>query len=197
MSLILASQSPRRAQLLEALGLPFKTLKIETQEKDPSIQELEKGVLENAFQKAVVGRQATQEPSAIVIAADTLVAIEGQVLGKPNDASEATRMLELLSGKKHQVVTGLVLINSEGKSTQSAVSSWVVFKKLAPTEIQKYVETKEPYDKAGSYAVQGLGTLFIERIEGSYTNIMGFPIEQFLRDLEILSEKSIYEWFAP
>lgn len=197
MSLILASQSPRRAQLLEALGLPFKTLKIETQEKDPSIQELEKGVLENAFQKAVVGLQATQEPSAIVIAADTLVAIEGQVLGKPHDASEATRMLELLSGRKHQVVTGLVLMNQEGKSTQSAVSSWVVFKKLAPTEIQKYVQTLEPYDKAGSYAVQGLGTLFIERIEGSYTNIMGFPIEQFLRDLETLSEKSIYEWFTP
>lgn len=196
MSLILVSQSPRRAQLLEALGLPFQTIKIETKETDPSIRELEKGILENAYRKAVAGLKKTQDPSSIVIAADTLVAVDGQVLGKPAHSSEATRMLELLSGKRHQVVTGLVLIDSKGKSTQSAVSSGVIFKKLSTLEIQKYVQTKEPYDKAGSYAIQGLGTLFIERIEGSYTNIMGFPIEQFLKDLEIISERPIYEWFA-
>jgi len=194
-SLILASQSPRRAQLLEALGLPFKVLRFETAETDPKEEDLENGVLQNAYEKARVGLKQVEDKTPLIIAADTLVSIEGQVLGKPAGKLEAVRMLKLLSGKKHRVITGLVLMNEKGESIQSAVNSWVFFRKLNLTEIDKYVDTPEPYDKAGSYAVQGLGSLFIEKIEGSYSNIMGFPIEQFLKDLEKISGKSIYEWF--
>jgi len=194
-SLILASQSPRRAQLLEALGLPFKVLRFQTVETDPKEEDLENGVLKNAYEKARIGLQQVEDKSPLIIAADTLVSIEGQVLGKPSDKAEAVRMLKLLSGKKHRVITGLVLMNEKGEAIQSAVNSWVFFRKLDLTEIQKYVDTPEPYDKAGSYAVQGLGALFVDKIEGSYSNIMGFPIEQFLKDLEKISGKSIYDWF--
>ena len=106
-------------------------------------------------------------------------------------------MLELLSGKTHRVVTGLALISTDERTSFSAVSSWVTFKKISLDEKKQYAATFEPYDKAGSYAIQGLGCLFIEKIEGSYTNIMGFPIEKFLQELPHVSGVPAYKWFLP
>lgn len=194
--LYLASSSPRRKQLIEALGLKFELLQIDVEELDPSFDSVEKGVIVNAEKKGAAGVQKILKQDAIVIAADTVVALENKVLGKPKSHQEALTMLSTLSGNTHRVVTGMVLFHSNGKKSASAVSSWVTFKKIPIEEIKSYAETREPYDKAGSYAIQGLGARFIERIEGSYTNIMGFPIERFLEELALVSGISIFKWFG-
>lgn len=193
--LYLASSSPRRRQILEAIGLPFKVIRAEVDEIDPSSHSVEQGVIENAELKARAALKALKDPTDIVITADTLVVLDDQVLSKPKNSDDVVAMLTSLSGRKHRVVTGMAIQTLSGKKSLAAVSSWVTFRSLSIDEMKNYAATREPYDKAGSYAVQGLGTLFIEKIEGSYTNIMGFPVEKFLTELPIVAGISIHHWF--
>ena len=192
--LCLASQSPRRRQLLENLGLPFSVILPSGDEKTPTVAGLEAGTRENALMKARAVA-AGLKGEFVTIGADTLVAIDGVVLGKPRDHAEAKEMLRQLSGREHTVVTGLALVDSKGKSRPSHDTSRVKFRNLSDAEIDEYVATREPHDKAGSYAVQGLGALFIERIDGSYTNVMGLPIEKLLTELAALTGIPASEWF--
>lgn len=197
--LILASRSPRRRQLLDALGLPVTVKDVDVDEKDPepgSTDAAFAAVLEaNARLKAEAVLE-TAPAEAIVVAADTLVALDGHALSKPRTPAEATAMLEKLSGREHQVFTGLALARKGAAVRLSHARSAVRFHRLEKDAIARYVATKEPYDKAGSYAVQGLGMLFIDRIEGSYTNVMGLPLELFLLELEAFSGLDRYRWFS-
>lgn len=196
-NLYLASASPRRKQLMEALGLSFKIIQAPVEELDPSVEFVEEGVIENARKKALSGLNQLGSQSGIVVAADTLVTYQERVLGKPKDNTEVISMLDLLSGNTHRVVTGLALISTQGLTSFSFVSSQVEFRTISAEEKNQYAATREPYDKAGSYAIQGLGCLFIKKIEGSYTNIMGLPIEKLLEELPKVSSIPAYEWFLP
>jgi septum formation protein len=194
-SLLLASQSPRRRQLLESIGLSFKILDIDVEEL-PTKTKIKAAlfVCKNAEKKALAGLEKAKE-TEIVIGADTIVTIKNQILGKPKDLEEAYRFLSLLSGKTHKVFTGISLASKSLGTRKNFDCSEVTFKKLSKSEISAYLSTKEPYDKAGAYAIQGLGSILIKNIKGSYTNIMGFPIELFLSELEKLSKIKIYKWF--
>lgn len=194
-SLYLASQSPRRAQLLEALGLPYKKLDVSVDEAPGSVNTIQEVVKWNAVLKGRAGLPLLPRDRDIVLGADTLVVIQDEVLGKPRDPEDALRMLRRLSGATHQVWSGLFLASRENGELTRAVLSEVTFHKLSEETIGQYITTREPYDKAGSYAVQGLSTLFIDKIAGSYTNVMGLPMECLLESLTELTSISIFEWF--
>lgn len=197
--LILASRSPRRRQLFDALGLSVTIKDVDIDEEDPAPGSDDPSIArvleKNARTKAEAVLADTPD-EAIVIAADTMVAIDGYVLGKPKSRQEAAAMLERLSGREHQVFTGLALVQKGKAPRTSYARSAVKFHPLERVAIDRYVATREPYDKAGSYAVQGLGMLFIEKIEGSYTNVMGLPLELLLVELEAYSGLDRYRWFA-
>lgn len=171
--LILASASPRRKKLLGWLGFDFE---IRPTDVDESIPPGENAV-DAARRLAVAKAQAADngENGAVILAADTLVTIDDRILGKPEDIAEAKRMLGYLSGREHQVVTGFHLIGPFGSQTGSA-QSVVRFRNLSQTEISAYVATGEPMDKAGSYAIQGMGACIVEEVSGSYTNVVGLPL---------------------
>lgn len=194
--LVLASQSPRRRQILEALGLPFTVLPSGAEEKSGSSREVAAIVMNNAFAKAqeVVAKVAKD---SLVIGADTVVVLDEAVLGKPVDADDARRMLKALSGRPHAVVTGMALVSARYGERRSCVRTEIRFRTLTVPEIENYLLSKEPFDKAGSYGIQGLASLFINRIDGSYTNVMGLPIEQLLKDLEALTSIPPWKWVAP
>ena len=174
MDIILASQSPRRRELLERMGLPFRII---TPDIDEHMErELPPGELVAAISAEKAGAVAAQAgPGAVVIAADTVVALDGAVLGKPADEEEAFRMLSLLSGNRHQVYTGLTVLRREQVFSQWEETS-VTFRPLTAEEIEAYIATGEPMDKAGAYGIQGYGALFIEGISGDYYNVMGLPV---------------------
>jgi septum formation protein len=180
--LILASASPRRAELLRAAGIPFEVVVADVDERVLPGEAPEPYVRRVAEAKAAaVIRNAAGRP---VLAADTAVVADGIILGKPDDADDARRMLRLLSGRAHEVMTGVCLMSSGGSAPHisSAVESTAVwFADLSPDEIECYVQTGEPMDKAGSYAIQGLGSRFVTRIEGSYSNVVGLPISLVYR----------------
>jgi len=124
-----------------------------------------------------------------------LVLIDHEVLGKPKNKSEVIETLKKLSGKSHRVVTALAMLSEEYGKRLSLTESTVYFRDLTDEEVLAYAKTEEPYDKAGSYALQGLGSLFIEKVEGSYTNVVGLPVETLLRELEALTQIPIFDWF--
>ncbi len=192
--LYLASSSPRRRQLLEALGLSFQVVPSETDEKHPDVTTLTDILTENAVAKARAGFQAAGDEKGLAIGADTLVAVNEKVLGKPKNPADVVSMLHALSGRSHTVMTGVALVTS-GKVTHFVETSKVVFRLLSDQEIVAYSRIQEPYDKAGSYAVQGASCVFIEKIEGSYTNVMGLPTERLLRQLEVHTAIPVFEWF--
>ena len=172
--LILASGSPRRKELLKALGLEFEVLPSRCEEKitaaDPAAL-----VTFLAAQKAeeVAGRVK----EGLVLGADTIVCHAGTILGKPKSKKHAVRMLTMLSGKEHEVITGVALLDAlTKKSVSDYESTKVFFRDLTSKEIEKYVATDEPMDKAGAYAIQGLGSLLVRRIEGCYFNVVGLPL---------------------
>lgn len=172
MRVILASQSPRRKELLSLFGFPFDVV--------PSMAD-ESGVTGSGAERvSILARKKAAEvasrfPDALVIGSDTLVCSGSEVLGKPADAEDAARMLRLLSGSWHEVHTGVCLIGG-GKTLVKTETSRVHFQPMTSKEIDWYIATGEPFDKAGAYAIQGIAGIFIDRIEGSHSNIIGLPL---------------------
>ncbi len=181
--IVLASGSPRRKSLLESIGLDF-TVYIpdvdESHKPDEAPSELCRRL---SRLKAEAG--ARKYPDAIVIAADTIVVIDGEILGKPSGREDAARMLRKLSGRQHEVITG-VSVAYDGRVVTEDVHTLVKFRELSEPEISAYLDTGEPYDKAGAYAVQGKGALLIEGINGDYYNVVGLPLCTLGRMLETL-----------
>lgn len=172
---ILASASPRRVELLKRLGLVFEVMPSGADESFLNGETPEKHVLRLSRHKS--DSISSLNPEAWVLGADTIVIIKGEVLGKPRTPEEARQMLGKLSGQEHLVYTGFTIRRREDNRLASrAMISSVLFKDLSEQEMSWYVNTAEPYDKAGGYAVQGLGAFFIREIRGSYTNVMGLPL---------------------
>jgi septum formation protein len=184
--LILASSSPRRADLLRAAGIPFEVFPVDVDETVGKLEPPGEHVRRLAREKADAGFQA--HPDAVVLAADTIVLISGEILGKPKDVRDAVRMLRLLSGREHEVLTGVAIVSRRGRVVEvSRTRVWVT--PLSDAEIDEYVATGEPMDKAGAYGIQGLGSRFIDRIQGSYSNVVGLPVSLVYRLLKGYPEK--------
>lgn len=174
MGLILASGSPRRRQLLEQIGLTFVVRSSDVDESvSPGLTPAQ--VVESLSARKGEAVAAEAAPGDLVLSADTVVALDGAILGKPRDRAEAEAMLTALSGRTHQVYTGVTLLQDGRRLTEHEVTA-VTFRPLSPEEIAAYVSTGEPMDKAGAYGIQGLGALLVERLEGDYFNVMGLPL---------------------
>lgn len=173
--LILASQSPRRIELLRKLGLEFDIIPASVDE----ITQPDRSPEDNALALARLKAQhvARQHPGTFVLGADTLVVLDDTLLGKPNDRQDAERMLGQLSGRTHRVISGVALIDDRGVPWQQAGVSHVTLKPVTAETIRSYIATGEPMDKAGAYAIQGKGAELIESWSGSWTNIVGLPVE--------------------
>lgn len=177
MNWILASGSPRRRELLEMLGVPDLTIRPAAgPERATPGAGPEQTVRELSLHKAQEVAQ-TCAPEDIIIAADTIVYLDGAILGKPRDHDDAVRMLTALSGREHIVYTGVAVLRG-GELRQAAERTAVRFRTLTPAEIERYIATGEPMDKAGAYGVQSLGALLVERIDGDFYNVMGLPVEK-------------------
>ncbi|MCD6452464.1 MAG: septum formation inhibitor Maf [Acidobacteria bacterium] len=173
--IVLASSSPRRISLLKMLGVTFEPVPASI------VEEKREGEEPADFARRIAKEKAFQVAERVkaefVIAADTVVVIDGEVLGKPEDENEARRMLEKLSGRTHKVITAVALYKKEsGELLLDHKETLVRFTVLSKAEIDWYIRTGEPMDKAGAYGIQGLGSLFIERIDGCYTNVVGLPL---------------------
>jgi septum formation protein len=182
----LASMSPRREELLRQLGIEYAVLRLReapgrecdvvegARDNEPPLHYVER----IARTKAAVGWQRVLRRGLVprpVLGADTEVVLDGAIFGKPRDAADAARMLSLLSGRTHQVLTAIAVCWEEEVLAEISTSA-VTFRELAPEEIERYIATTEPFDKAGAYAVQGKAAAFIRRIEGSYSGVMGLPL---------------------
>ncbi len=172
--IILASKSPRRAEILRAVGWEFETQAANIDETRRDSEDALSYVKRLAHEKA--STIAERAPHIVVLGADTVFVIDGQILGQPRDDEEARRMLAMLSSKWHEVLTGVALVHRDSEALIEHQSTRVRFCELLPEEIEWYVSTGEPRDKAGAYAIQGRGGIFIERIEGDYFNIVGLPV---------------------
>lgn len=181
MQLILASQSPRRRELLSLIVPDFCVCPADIEEKLMPEADLGAEVARLAAGKAQV--VADTHPQAAVIGSDTLVVCDGQALGKPTDATDAHRMLRLLSGRTHEVMTGLALWVPEQQMRTDTIVTQVRFAALSESEIEDYIASGEPMDKAGAYGIQGLGARFIEEIEGDYYSVMGLPVRRLYERL--------------
>ena len=175
MGIVLAARSPRRRQLLEQMGL--RDFRIVCSDADETASP---GLTPPALVEALSARKAAAVQHAaaagdLIIAADTVVALDGRVLGKPADGPDAFAMLSALSGRRHQVYTGLTVVCGAQRLTEHEVTA-VTFRSLSSAEICAYIATGEPMDKAGAYGIQGRGALFVEGIEGDYYNVMGLPV---------------------
>lgn len=178
--LILASASPRRAQLLRNAGIAFTAHATRIPERRKRSESPGKLAERLAREKAQALR--TRKPGSIVLGADTIVVIRGQVLGKPRDRRDARRMLRLLSGRSHQVTTAVCLAGPGFEDTRSETTR-VTMRQLSEKEIRDYVASGEPMDKAGAYAIQGIASRFVSRIEGCYFNVVGLPVPLVYRML--------------
>lgn len=186
-SLILASKSPRRKQLLEQVGLSFSVVPSTINELDISVTTPEQYVKILAEYKAL--DVSINYPDCWVIGADTIVVIDGEILGKPRSIMDARIMLNKLSGRIHHVMTGFcITCQSLHRTISDTICTEVQFKNLSPSEIEWYIKTNEPFDKAGAYAIQGIGTFLVKKIDGSYTNVVGLPVCEVL---EILIQEGI------
>ncbi len=180
MDLILASKSPRRIALLQQFGFEFQVITADVTETIASTPE--DTALDNATEKAKVVFQ--QYPNNLVIGADTIVVIENQILGKPHDREHAVEMLSRLSGKQHQVITGVSLLSPD-LERKFYVATDVLMRPMAGYEINAYIDTDEPMGKAGAYAIQGIGGAFVESIAGCYYNVVGLPLPRLLVELKL------------
>ena len=180
---ILASASPRRRELLQLLGLEFEVRPSAVEERQLPGEPAEVFIARLAREKAedVARRSAPIPENTVVLGADTEVVLDGVPLGKPVDDADAARMLGMLSGRAHDVLTGLWLIPASGQAYGGIESTRVWFGEMSESEIAEYVASGEPRDKAGAYAIQGLAARFIPRIEGCYYNVMGLPVAALYR----------------
>jgi septum formation protein len=180
-NLVLASASPRRRELLEGLGLRFSIRAADVDETPLPGEAPDAYVLRLAREKA----RAAARPGELVLAADTTVTLAGEILGKPEDDADAARMLRLLSGREHEVLTGVAVLDAtetgDGRLSSAVDRSLVRMAPLSAEEIAWYVATGEPGDKAGAYAIQGLGSLFVEAITGTWSNVVGLPVPTVYR----------------
>lgn len=181
MNIILASASPRRKEILKNANVKFKIMASSIEELTLDGESPCQMVMRLAFEKGI--DIASRQKSDLVISADTIVVLDNTVLGKPKDEIEARKMITSLSGRTHQVITGISLINLDNnKKIIDHVISNVKFKNLSEEDINDYIRTKESLDKAGAYGIQGYGALLVEEIQGDYFNIVGLPISR-LSDL--------------
>jgi septum formation protein len=172
---ILASGSPRRRKLLRQLGFSFTVIPSRLEETNQSSMEPRHHATYYAKEKA--REVAQRHPQQWVLAADTIVVVDEEILGKPVNVTEATAMLSRLSGRSHHVITGVCLLHSQSGVEESQVVETEVFMiRLGAADIEGYIATGEPMDKAGAYGIQGIGGCFIQRIEGSYSNVVGLPL---------------------
>lgn len=178
---ILASKSPRRIELLSLLGIDFETIPADIDETIDSNNDLTKEIEKLSYKKANHIYQNNKD--SLVIGADTIVRIGGQVLGKPKTHEQAKQMLKLLSNNTHEVITGVTIINKDNIDTFSK-NAKVTFAPLTDKEIEEYIQTNEPMDKAGAYAIQGIGAKFVKSIDGDYYTIMGLPIAELYQRLK-------------
>ncbi|MDA0707219.1 MAG: Maf family protein [Proteobacteria bacterium] len=180
----LASASPRRAEILDALGIAFTAAGVGIDERRREHEAADAMVLRLASEKAAAARL---EYAGIVLAADTVVVVDTDVLGKPRDRADALAMLARLSGRRHRVMTGIALSWGSNERTALSVTD-VTFRDISPDEAIAYWQSGEPRDKAGAYAIQGLGGVFVEAISGSYTGVVGLPVFETVR---LLAEAGI------
>ena len=173
MSLILASASPRRRELLARFGVPFTIDPADGPELAPAGADAAHTVM--ALSEAKARETAARHPGDTVIGADTVVELEGDILGKPLDADDAFRMLRRLSGNEHRVYTGVTLVRGT-ECVSEVETTRVFFRDMTDEEIRAYIATGEPMDKAGAYGYQGVAGLFVERIDGDYFNVVGLPL---------------------
>jgi len=178
--LVLASSSPRRQELLRSAGISFEVQPAEIPENALPGESAKDCAERLAREKALA--VARQRPHDLVLGADTVVVVDGQLLGKPTDAADAARMLRMLSGREHQVITGVCLVVS-GQSSVASETTLVTVNELTDQDIADYVASGEPMDKAGAYAIQGPASRWIPRIEGDYSNVVGLPVALVLRML--------------
>jgi septum formation protein len=180
--LVLASQSPRRAEILRQAGIAFKVRATSVDESPLDHESPEKYVCRVAELKAMTVECG---PGEIILGADTTVVLDGEMLAKPADAADARRMLSLLAGRRHEVMTGICI-----RSAAGVVNDWaathVWFTDMTEGEIDEYVASGEPMDKAGAYAIQGLASKFVEKLEGCYFNVVGLPIAMVYKHLRRL-----------
>jgi septum formation protein len=191
--LVLASASPRRQELLRSAGIQFEVQAANIPEA-PHAGESAKHLAERLAQEKAQA-VASQRPHDCVLGADTVVVVDGQILGKPATVADAARMLRMLSGRQHQVITGVCLV-VEGKPSVASETTLVTLANITDKEIAAYVASGEPMDKAGAYAIQGIASRWIPRIDGDYSNVVGLPVALVFRILrergcEITSELSI------
>lgn len=184
MKIILASKSPRRREILQNLGVKFDIITSETDETSDITDPCEL-VEELAFRKATdvyvkVKNNGAISKNTVVIGCDTVVSCNGEILGKPKTRDEAFRMISMLSGRSHNVISGIAVIFNDKIIVRHEITK-VFFDKLNDNDINKYISTEEPYDKAGGYAVQGLASRFISRLEGCYFNVVGLPVNLLYR----------------
>lgn len=183
MQIILASASPRRKELLSYLGIAFEIIV-------PAVEEVVRNGERPAEFCARVSRDkavavGVERPEDLIIAADTIVVIDGRILGKPQDADQAAQFLQMLRSRAHEVYTGYtVAVMGADRIVTRVVGTTVHFRAISDEEILRYVATGEPMDKAGAYALQGLGAVFVDRIDGSYTNVIGLPLAELYHDLK-------------
>lgn len=191
--LILASASSRRKELLAQIGVPFQSAAMDIDES-VRLNELPNDyVMRLAREKSRVCLE--MNPDSVVLAADTTVVVEGEILGKPENTEQARCMLRQLSGKKHQVLTGIAVakrMQGEINMASQVVSTDVSFAAISDQQVTQYIKTGEPMDKAGAYAIQGKAALFIERIAGSYSNVVGLPLAETGK---LLQDFGIPVWF--
>jgi septum formation protein len=182
--LVLASSSPRRVELLTAAGVPFTVESVAADESALPAEAPDAYVQRVALAKADAA--GPPPPGTVILTADTTVTIDGLLLGKPRDDEDAAAMLSRLSGRTHQVMTGVVLSHAGGRVVDLAVTN-VTFHPLQVAQISWYLATGEAHDKAGAYAIQGRASRFVARLDGSYSNVVGLPVDVVCRHLEALA----------
>lgn len=171
----LASRSPRRRALLEQLGINYALVDQDLEETLAPGESPEVFVIRLALEKARAGLVRLDDEGAVVLGADTVVALDDEVLGKPESRAAGLDMLSRLSGRAHRVLTGVAMVDGEHEATRLSLST-VTFRHLGDSEMQRYWESAEPLDKAGGYAIQGRGGVFVEHLDGSYSGVMGLPL---------------------
>ena len=186
--ILLASGSPRRRELFTEAGLNFEVVSVDVDET-PNEKEPEKVAQELSRRKAVAAdRELAADRNKVIVAADTVVIHNKEVLGKPKDEADAVRMLTELSGAVHDVITGVTILTPGREEVTFSQRTRVRFRPLSEEEIRDYVATGEPMDKAGAYGIQGLGGRLVEGIDGDFNNVVGFPIDRFLAIMKVLGE---------